>query len=72
MITVYDKEVGRKKSPYSKELSLFSKAELMFSAIAEGRSDRPGKAQDVTCSSCMQSKVCVTLLCCPPGEGDRS
>jgi len=49
VIRVYNREVRRKeKPPYSKELPHFSEGELLFSAIAEGHDDKPGKAQDAT------------------------
>lgn len=73
MITVCNREAWRKEqSPYSKELPHFSAGELMFSAIAEGHGDRPGRAQDMTWPSCMHSRAYVTLPCSPPREGDRS
>lgn len=75
MFTVHNREALLQPSPYSpysKDLPHFSAGELMLSAIAEGHGDRPGKALDVICSSCRHSRVCVTLLCCLPGAGDRS
>lgn len=72
MFTVHNREALLQPSPYSQDLPHFSAGELILSAIAEGHGDRPGKSLDVTCSSCRYSRVCVTLLCCLPGAGDRS
>lgn len=43
----------------TKELPHFREGELMFSAVAEGHSGRPGKAQDVTCRSGTHSDIAV-------------